>query len=63
MVNVMTDAKGSYVKYDKLEVKRSKKAPTEEKVVDKTQQYKAPTSQPALQRAVVENVKVKEDVL
>lgn len=63
MMNVMTDAKGSNIKYDKLEVKRSKKAPTEEKVVDKTQQYMAPTSQPALQRAVVENIKVKEDVL
>ena len=60
-VSVMMDAKGTHIEYDKLEVKQSKKAPVEEKLVDKTI-YVAPTKQ-VLQRAVVENVKVVEDVL
>ena len=60
-VNVMMDAKGTHVEYDKLEVKQSRKAPVEEKVVDKTI-YRAPQNQ-TLQKAVVQNMKEVENVL
>ena len=61
-VNVALDAKGTKVEYDKLEVKQSKKAPVEEKVVDKTI-YRAPQGEQVLQKAVVQSMKVVEDVL
>ena len=56
------DAKGTKVEYDTLEIKQDKKPKKEEKLRDESQFEKA--KQPVvLQRAVVENVKVIEDVL
>ena len=62
---VMMDAKGTQVDYDKLEIKQDKKAKQDEKLVDKSQQneFKNSDKAPVLQRAVVENVSTVEDVL
>lgn len=63
-VELMMDAKGTNVEYETLEIKQDKKAKKEEKPVkDTNSQYKAPTQPKVLQRAVVEDVKVMEDVL
>ena len=62
---VMLDAKGTNVEYNRLEIKQDKKAAKEEKLVEvkPVSDYKAPTAPKELQKAVVENVKVTEDVL
>ena len=62
---VHMDAKGTNVEYDKLEIKQDKKSQKEEKVVEAkpVNDYEAPTAPKELQKAVVENVKVMEDVL
>lgn len=67
-VDVMMDAKGTNVEYKKLEIKQDKKAQNskkkeEPKTAKKNNKNIAPTQQPVLQRAVVENVKVHENVL
>ena len=61
-VEMMMDAKGAKIDYETLEIKQEKKASKDKKpVVNNT--YTAPTKQKVLQRAVVEDVKVYEDVL
>ncbi len=63
---VMMDAKGSQIDYDKLEIKQDKKAKEEDKLVDKSAQqneFKNSDRAPVLQRAVVEDVSTVEDVL
>ena len=65
-VEVMMDAKGTNVQYETLEIKQDKKvkkAEDKKPKKDTTSQYKAPTQPKVLERAVVENVKVVEDVL
>lgn len=65
MFEVMMDAKGTKLEYDKLEIKQEKKAEKEKapsKPKDSSFEY-APTQPAVLQRAIVENVKVMEDVL
>lgn len=59
------DAKGSNIDYEKLEIKQDKKAQSEEKLVDKSEQnsFKNSDKAPVLQRAEVENIKAVEDVL
>lgn len=61
-MQVMMDAKGAKVEYDTLEIKQDKKAKKEEKVKDDSS-FEPSTQPPVLQKAVVENVKVIEDVL
>ena len=61
IVDIMMDAKGTKVEYDKLEIKQDQKAKKEEKIVDKTIQAKTPKRD--LQRAVVENIRTVEDVI
>ena len=62
---VMMDAKGTRVDYDKLEIKQDKKAKADEKLVDKSEEnaFKNSERAPVLQKAVVENVSTVEDVL
>ena len=65
MVEIMTDAKGTKLEYDTFEIKQEKKAEKQKapaKQKDSSFEY-APTQPKVLQRAVVENVKVMEDVL
>lgn len=64
-VDVMMDAKGAKVEYDKLEIKQTKK-PAKEKepvVAKKTPANTAPTAPKVLKKAIVEDVKVMEEVL
>lgn len=61
IVELMMDAKGSKVEYDKLEIKQDKKAKKEEQLVDKTIQTNPRNN--VLKRAVVENVRTIEDVI
>ena len=62
---LMMDAKGTKIDYDKLEIKQDKKAKHEEKLVDKSQEnvFKNSEKAPVLERAVVEDVSTVEDVL
>ena len=62
---VMIDAKGTNVEYDRFEIKQDKKAAKEKKVVEAkpVSDYEAPTAPKELQKAVVENVKEMGDVL
>ena len=62
---VMMDAKGSNINYDKLEIKQAKKPNPEEKLVDKSKENNFRNTQmaPVLQHATVENIKAVEDVL
>ncbi len=64
-VDVMMDAKGSKIKYETLEIKQDKKAAKEEKPKPKTaaNQNLAPVAPKVLQKAVVEDIKVMDDVL
>ena len=63
-VAVMMDAKGTHVEYDKLEIKQDKKAQAKKEAAPKKQNPKAAPTQPkVLQKAVVEDIKVHEDVL
>lgn len=60
-IEMMMDAKGAKVEYDTLEIKQSKKKHTEHKVQDDNN-FTAP-KQKTLQRAVVEDIKIMEEVL
>jgi hypothetical protein len=64
---VMMDAKGSKIEYDKFEIVQNKDSKKDEKkkqpVAKKPNPSLAPVSAPVLKRAVVENVKVHEDVI
>ena len=66
-VELMMDAKGTNVEYDTLEIKQDKKVENKEKksqpVLKKESPYKAPVAPKVLDKAVVENIKVNEDVL
>ena len=64
MVEVMMDAKGSEIEYEKLEIKQDKKAKKREEIAEEKEESGFEKStQPVLQRAVVEDVKTLEDVL
>lgn len=61
---VMMDAKGTNVEYNTFEIKQDKKASKAKPVEDKKSAYQAAPTQPkVLQRAVVEDIKVSDDVL
>lgn len=63
-IDVLMDAKGTKVEYDTFEIKQNKKAKKETKVAKKPSiDKKAPIQPKVLDKAVVENVKVLEDVL
>lgn len=63
-VEVMMDAKGTKVDYDKLEIKQDKKAQKKEEVKDVDEnEFKNTEKAPVLQHAVVEDVKTVEDVI
>lgn len=63
-IEMMTDAKGTKVEYDTFEIKQDKKPKKEaEKKTKTADNYKAPVAPKVLQKAVVEDVKVMEDVL
>ena len=62
---MMMDAKGSQIDYDKLEIKQDKKAKKDNDPVPVKQQNEFQNSEkaPVLQRAIVEDIKTVEDVL
>lgn len=65
-IEVMTDAKGAKVEYDKLEIKQDKKSKKSESKPSQMRSANAdmaPVEPAVLHKAVVENVKVMEDVL
>ena len=63
-IEVMMNAKGANVEYNTLEIKQDKKAKKESKPVEaKANENLAPTQPKVLQRAVVEDIKVMDDVL
>lgn len=65
LFEVMMDAKGANLEYDTFEIKQVKKAEREKapaKQKDTSFEY-APTQTKVLQRAIVEDIKVTEDVL
>ena len=64
-IAVMMDAKGTRVEYDKLEIKQDKKSQAKKKetTTAKANPKAAPTRPAVLKKAVVENIKVHEDVL
>lgn len=65
-IEVMMDAKGTKVEYDKFEITQKNKPQKEEKKDSKTAKTSpktAPTQPRILERAVVENIKEHEDVL
>lgn len=63
-VEMMTDAKGTHIDYDKLVIKRDKK-PSEEAKQQNTKKsdFKNSEKAPVLEHAVVEDIKAVEDVL
>ena len=64
MVEVMMDAKGTQLEYDRMEIKQDKKAKKREEVKEeKESDFQKSTKPPVLQHAVVEDVKTLEDVL
>lgn len=64
MVEVMMDAKGTQLEYDRMEIKQDKKAKKREEIKEeKESDFQKSTKPPVLQRAVVEDVKTLEDVL
>ena len=64
-VEMMTNAKGTHVDYDKLVIKRDKKPSEEAKEPKKEQSanFKNSEKAPVLEHAEVENIKAVEDVL
>lgn len=63
-IQLMMDAKGTEISYDKLEIKQEKKAQKEESLEDKDENsFQNSNKAPVLQRAVVEDIKTVEDVL
>ena len=63
MFEVMMDAKGAQLEYDTFEIKQTKKAEKAPAKKKNTSFEYAPTQPQVLPRAIVENVKVMEDVL
>lgn len=64
IVEVMMDAKGTTVDYEKLEIKQDKKAKKKEEIAEEDDNsFQKSNQAPVLQRAVVEDVKTVEDVL
>ncbi len=61
-VEVMMDAKGTHVDYDRFEIKQDKKAQKKEEIKDEDE-FQEAKPKPVLQRAVVEEIKTVEDVL
>ena len=62
-VEVMMDAKGTHVDYDKLEIKQDKKAQKKDEIKDEDENEFQNSKQAPLQHAVVEDIKTVEDVL
>lgn len=63
-VEVMMDAKGTHVDYDRLEIKQDKKAKKENEIKEEEENdFQKSNEPPVLQHAVVEDVKTVEDVL
>ena len=62
-VEVMMDAKGTHLDYQKLEIKQDKKAKQDEKLEEDSNEFKNSNKAPVLRRAVVEDIKTVEDVL
>lgn len=62
MVEVMMNAKGTHVDYDRMELRQVKKSPKKDEIKDE-EDFKEAQSAPVLQKAVVEDVKTVEDVL
>ena len=63
-VSVMTDAKGTKVEYDKFEIKQDKKAKkSDDSDLEEETAFESAPKKQVLQKAVVEDVKVMEDVL
>ena len=63
-VEVMMDAKGTHLDYDRLEIKQDKKAKKENEVKEEEESdFQKSNEPPVLQHAVVEDVKTVEDVL
>jgi hypothetical protein len=60
---MMMNAKGTKVSYDKLEIKQDKKAQKENEAKEKKSDFQNSEKAPVLQRAIVEDVKTVEDVL
>ena len=64
MVEVMMDAKGTQVDYDRMEIKQVKKTVKDEELKDEDEnEFRNAQSAPVLQHAVVEDIKTVEDVL
>ena len=61
-VEMMMDAKGTRVDYETFEIKQDKKAKKEEKLEDETA-FETASQPKILEKAVVEDIKVMEDVL
>ena len=62
MVEIMMNAKGTHVDYDRMELRQVKKSTKKEEIKDE-EDFKEAQSTPVLQKAVVEDVKTVEDVL
>ena len=63
-IEVMMDAKGTKIDYEKLEIKQDKKAKKKEEIKDVDEnEFKNSEKAPVLQHAVVEDVKTVEDVI
>ena len=64
-VEMMMDAKGTKVDYDKMEIRQVKKAATEEnkKAEKPKNNFQNSNKAPVLQHAIVEDIKTVEDVL
>ena len=62
-IELMMDARGTKVEYDSLEIKQDKKAQSESKPKKESSFESAPKTQAVLQKAVVEDIRVHEDVL
>ena len=64
LVEVMMDAKGTKVDYDRLEIKQDKKAKKKEEIKEEEDtDFQQANKAPVLQHAQVENIKTTEDVL
>ena len=64
LVEVMMDAKGTKVDYDRLEIKQDKKAKKKEEIKEEEDtDFQQVNKAPVLQHAQVENIKTTEDVL
>lgn len=63
-VQLMMDAKGTQLDYERLEIKQDKKAKKSEEIAEEDEnEFRNSNRAPVLQRAVVEDIKTVEDVL